>query len=148
MSDLSLISMKPDVELAEYLTGRISVVTGPGETADVVVYSDGERPTNGVANDFIDIFLNGGINGIAYDADFARGNIGVSLYCKMNDDGTVKKNRVERLLDQFYKIVNRCLTEHYYYEYDFPMFLTPTTPDYSSGYSVTTINLRWHSTNN
>ena len=140
-------SIEPDVELKNFLTGRIR--SGEGTSAPIVkVYSDWERPTNELPSDFIVIFINGDIEGVGMDTPFARGYIMVSLYCKMNDDGSVKKNRISKILAQFDDLIEKAITPNYYFEYDAYRFITPTTPNQSSGYSVTTLNLRWATISN
>lgn len=136
-------AISPDIELAEALRGQITVGTTP-----VTVYSDWERPTNGLPTDFITVYINGDIGGVGMDTPFARGYIMVSLYCKMNDDGSVKKNRVRKILEQFDTIVENLLTENYHFEYAADRYITPTTPNVTSGYSITTLNLRWTTTSN
>lgn len=136
-------SIQPDVELKSALDGQISVGTQP-----IVIYSDWERPTNGLPTDFLTIYLNGDIGGVGMDTPYAKGNVIVSLYCKLNDDGSVKKNRIKKILEQFDTLLEKQLTENYYFEYDAPQFITPTTPNQSSGYSVTSLNLRWNTTSN
>jgi len=135
--------IQPDVELAEALKGQILVGTTP-----VKVYSDWERPTNGLPADFITVYINGDIGGVGMDTPYANGYLMVSLYCKMNDDGSVKKNRIRKILEQFDDIVEGLLTENYHFEYTADRYITPTTPNVSSGYSITTLNLRWHTTSN
>ena len=138
-------SIEPDVELKNLLTGRI--YAGDGSNAPLVkVYSDWERPTNELPADFIVIYINGDIEGVGMDTPFARGYIMVSLYCKMNDDGSVKKNRINKILAQFDDLIEKALTTNYHFEYDAERFITPTAPNQSSGYSVTTLNLRWTTT--
>lgn len=140
-------TIEPDVELKNYLAGQIRV--GNGNTAPVVtVYSDWERPTNQLPDDFIVIYINGDIEGVAMDMPFAKGYLMVSLYCKLNDDGSVKKNRVKKLLTQFDELIEKAITAHYHFEYDASRFITPTTPNQTSGYSVTSLNLRWTTTSN
>lgn len=141
-------TIKPDVELKNLLTNRITVGLPGGGTKKVTVYSDWERPTNGLPDDFIVVYLNGDIGGYGMDIPFARGYLMVSLYCKLNDDGSVKKNRVSRILAQFEELIEAHLSENFYYEYDAQRFVTPTTPNQSSGYSVTSLNLRWHTNDN
>lgn len=141
-------SIEPDVELRDFLRGKIVVGLAGGGTQRVTVYSDWERPTNGLPDDFIVIYLNGDVEGIGMENDYARGYLMVGMYSKMNDDGSVKKNRVKKLLAQFDKILEKCVTENFYFEYDSPRFITPTTPNQTSGYSITNLNLRWHTTNN
>lgn len=140
-------SIEPDVELKNYLSGQISVGSG-SSAVEVTVYSDWERPTNLLPDDFIVIYINGDIEGVAMDMPFAKGYLMVNLYCKLNDDGSVKKNRIKRLLEQFDYLVENAVTEHYHFEYDASRFITPTTPNQTSGYSVTSLNLRWTTTSN
>lgn len=141
-------SIEPDVELRNLLKEEISVGLPGGGTQKVAVYGDWERPTNDVPTDFLVIFINGDIEGVGMDTDYASGYLMVSLYCKMNDDGSVKKNRINKILAQFEKRIQKCITENYFFEYDSDRFITPTTPNQTSGYSITNLNLRWHTTNN
>lgn len=140
-------TIEPDVELKNYLSGQIYAGNGSSAT-EVTVYSDWERPTNQLPEDFIVIYINGDIEGVGMDTPFARGYLMVSLYCKLNDDGSVKKNRVKRLLSQFDELIEKSITAHYHFEYDASRFITPTTPNQTSGYSVTSLNLRWTTTSN
>lgn len=134
----------PDKALAEFLDGTITV----GEEAELVkVYSNRERPTNQLPADFITVYINGDIGGVGTKTDYADGYLMVSLYCKMNDDGSVKTNRIRKILEQFEKKIDRKSIEGYFYEYDHEHLITPTTPNQSSGYSITTLNMEWHTTN-
>lgn len=140
--------IEPDVELRDFLRGKISVSLVDGGEEEVIVYSDWERPTNSLPTDFIVVYVNGNVEGIGDDTDFAKGYVMVSLYCKMNDDGSVKKNRVKKILAQFDELISNHLTENYFFEYDTPRYITPTTPNQTSGYSTTTLNIKWHTRNN
>ena len=158
---IKLSSIEPDVELKKFLTGKIHIGEGASAT-NVKVYSDWERPTNELPADFIVIYINGDIEGVGMDTPFARGYIMVSLYCKLNDDGSVKKNRVKKLLGQFDELFiddpdpnnkrlqryKPIITDTCHFEYDADRFITPTAPNQSSGYSVTTLNLRWTTISN
>lgn len=134
-------SIQPDIALKEFLSGEISV-----ETTPVTVYADWERPTNGLDTDFVVIYINGDVEGVGMDTPFARGYLMVSLYCKLNDDGSVKKNRVRKILEQFDTLLEKKVAGDYHFEYEPDRFITPTTPNQTSGYSVTTLNLRWTTT--
>lgn len=138
--------IEPDVELRDFLTGKISVGLAGGGTQKVAIYGDWERPTNDVPTDFLVILINGDVGGVSMDTRFAKGYLMVSLYCKMNDDGSVKKNRIKKILAQFEDLVEGLVTDHYHFEYDANRFITPTTPNFTSGYSLTTLNLRWATT--
>lgn len=141
-------NIEPDAELRDFLKGKIDVGSAGGGTQSVAVYSDWERPTNQLPTDFLVVYMNGDPMGVGMDTPFAKGYIMVSLYCKMNDDGSVKKNRIKKILAQFDELVERCITDNYHFEYDAQRFITPTSPNQTSGYSITTLNLRWHTTNN
>lgn len=136
--------IQPDVELREYLQGR--VVVGEDE-APVAVYGDWERPTNDVPDDFIVIMMNGNPSSVGLNVDYAKGWVMVSLYCRLNNDGSVKKNRVKRILRQFDNLVEGHCTTNYHFKHEAEQFITPTTPNSTSGYSVTTLNLKWTTTN-
>lgn len=141
-------SIHPDVELRDFLTGKINVVVSGEQTAPVSVFGDWEKPTNTSPDDFIICMLNGDFDGVGMDTPFARGFIMVSLYCKLNDDGSVKKNRVGKILEQFDNLVQKKSTENYHFEYATDRFITPTTPNQTTGYSVTSLNLKWTTTSN
>ena len=141
-------SIQPDVELRDFLQGKIRVGLAGGGSRIVTVYGDWERPTNEAPSDFMVVMLNGDVGGVGMDTPYAEGYIVVRLYCKMNDDGSVKKQRVRKILAQFDQLIERLLTEHYFYKYASPRFIAPTTPNITSGYSVTALNLVWHTRNN
>lgn len=141
-------AIHPDVELRDFLQGKITVGLPGGGSKDVTVYGDWEHPTNEAPEDFVIIMINGDINGFGMDIPYAEGYLAVSLYSKLNDDGSVKKLRVEKLLEQFDELVQNRLTDHYFYYYAAPQFITPTTPNMTSGYSITTLNLRWNTNSN
>lgn len=162
-------SIEPDVELRDVLQAlNIHVETVNGSQEKVDVYGDWERPTNELPTDFIVVYKNGTIGGIGMDVDYASGYIMVSLYSKMNDDGSIKKNRTKKLLkqiddlfldkqipdddpildDKIYEKYKPIITDNYIFKHDAQRFITPTTPNQTSGYSVTTLNLMWHTRNN
>lgn len=140
--------IRPDVALKEYLQDEIFAEYADGTMKPVAVYSDWERPTNTLPQDFITIYVNGDIGGVGIDTPYASGYLAVSLYCKMDDSGAVNTIRIEKILEQFDDLIDDVLTENYHFEYDASRFITPTTPNQSSGYSITTLNLRWTTTSN
>lgn len=140
--------INPDVELREFLQGRIVVGVSGGGTTPVQVYGDWERPTNKLPDDFIVLYINGNVDGLGTGIDYAEGYLMVSLYCKLNNDGSAKKNRIKNILKQFDTLVNKTKTQNFFYKFDMNPFLSPTTPNQTSGYSTTTLNLFWHTNNN
>lgn len=141
-------SIHPDVELRDFLQNNIVVGLPGGSTKAVPIYGDWERPTNNLPDDFIVIFLNGDIGGVGMDTPYAHGFIMVSLYSKLNNDGSVKKNRIDKIMEQFDTLIEKHITDNYFFEYAPDRFITPTTPNITSGYSVTTLNLRWNTNSN
>ena len=91
--------------------------------------------------------MNGDVKSVGMSVNYAEGYIVASLYSKLNDDGSIKKNRIQKILAQFDKLVEGRKTENYFFRYDHPRFLTPTTPNINSGYSTTSLNLKWHTNN-
>lgn len=145
---IPISSIQPDVELRDFLQNKIRVGLAGGGSQMVPVYGDWERSTNDAPSDFLVVFLNGDMGGYGMTSPYAEGYIMVSLYCKMNDDGSAKKNRVSKILAQFDGLIEGLLTENYFYKYAPQRFITPTTPNVTTGYSVTTLNLQWHTNNN
>lgn len=145
---IKMSTIHPDRELRDFLTGRIVVGKANGGTEPVTVYSDWERPTNKLPNDFLVVYMNGNISGIGTKTNYAEGALAVSLYSKMNDDGSIKGNRIDKILEQYERLVDRLKTENFFFYFDKERYITPTTPNQTSGYSTTTLNLMWHTTNN
>ena len=145
---MSPSSIEPDVELRDFLQGSVHVGLPEGGTTNIPVYGDWERDTNETPEDFIVISINGDVGGVGMKTDYASGYLMVSLYSKLNDDGSVRKNRVKKILAQFDTLVDKHATDNYFYYYESDRFITPTTPNITSGYSVTTLNITWHTTNN
>lgn len=140
-------SIQPDVELCDFLKGKIRVGLTGGGSKTVAVYSDWDRPTNNPPDDFISVYINGDIQSTGLKTDYANGYIIASLYCKMKSDGSVKKERIAKILAQFDTLVEGLRTKHYFFRYEHDRFLTPTTPNINSGYSITSLNLKWHTNN-
>ena len=146
---MSISHINPDVELCDFLKGKITLpIPGSAETEDVAIYSDWEHSTNNLPDDFIICSLNGDISGVGMDTPFAQGYIMVTIYCKLNDNGSIKKNRINYIISQFDSLIEKKCTEIFFFEYDNDRFITPTTPNESNGYSITSLNLRWTTTSN
>lgn len=132
--------LKPDIELQGLLKGKISV----GSTEKVAIYTNGERSGAKTPDDFIDISYSGSLRFVDTPMSYIKGYLSVSLFVKLNPDGTTKTNRIAKILSQLDDLINRKASEHYYYEYMSEDFMTPTTAYTSIGYSMTTLALRWH----
>lgn len=140
---LKASNIHPDVELRDHLQGHIVVMKANGETEQVTVYCEQDRPTTGMPDDFISIVINGNASSLGADINYATGYVMVVLYCRMNDDGSVKSNRIDKILAQFDEMLDGASTENYFFRFEKERFIMPTSPDQSSGYSSTILNLRW-----
>lgn len=135
-------TVRPDAALSEFLTGKVLV-----KDTEVSVYSDWQQPTTKVPDVFLTVYQNGSPETISHGVDYASGELCISLYCKLNSDGTVNITKVNRVLAQFDTLVDRKVVGGFYFEYDVQRFITPTTPNQATGYSITTLNMSWHTTN-
>ena len=135
--------MKPselnvDIEMKALLSGRISVDSVP-----VPVYAAGEKPTTGVPDDFIEIFYNGYLNSISENRVIVKGAMAVVMSNRLFEDGSVKTNRVKKLLQQFEDCIDGVSTTHYFLKLSPDGFITPTTENQTTGYSTTILNVEW-----
>lgn len=135
--------MKPsditaDIELAQILRTSVQV-----EGSAISVFADGSRPTEFNGDDFIDVVYNGQPEVITHDNKLGGGFILISLYCRLNQDGTIKKNRISKILEQMDTSLLHLAGTKYFYKLNLKTPVTPTTADWSSGYSVTRLNVKW-----
>lgn len=135
--------MKPsditaDTELAQILSTNVKV---DGEF--IAAFGAGARPTEFVGDDFIDIVYNGYPEIITHDGQLGGGLMLISLYCRLNQDGTIKKNRVNKILAQMDTALLRLTGTKYFYKLNLKTPVTPTTADWSSGFSLTRLNVKW-----
>lgn len=134
--------VRPDVELRDMLTDVIST------DVDVIpVFADGDRYVNPVPEDFIDITFNGDPQSMTRDMFFMRGNLALSLFTRLFPDGSIRSSRVQKLLEQIESRVNGVVSANYFYRMDMRFPIVPTTANESAGYSQTTLNVEWQTTN-
>ena len=136
-------TIHPDEELRDFLQGNITVGTSTGGTSLVKVFASAEVPTSNLPKDFISIRLNGSASTLGNDVKFASGYLMLELFCKMNDDGSAKTNRITNILTQFDALLDGATTENFCFHFDKDRFIMPTTTDQTSGYSTTILNLIW-----
>lgn len=129
--------LKVDIELKSLLSG---IVAG---TSPVLVYAEGEMPTDKIPDDFIEILYNGPVDSITDDRFWGRGYMAIALSNRLSEDGSVKTNRVRKILEQFEARINKAKTEHYFFKLTPDGFITPTTANQTNGYSTTILNVEW-----
>jgi hypothetical protein len=135
-----------DKALVSLIKDRISVQLSESESRVVPVYRKGERPNTDSPEEFIEVHNNGIIQAITKPLGIYKGNIAIAVYCQAYPDETIKFNRVESLLGQIEDLVNCKTGNNIYFEVDNANLITPTTYDAESGYSITVLNVEWHTT--
>lgn len=144
---MSVVDIEPEKAIQELLAHN--VIAESGDTIDCVpCYIQGERPNVDVPDDFIEIYQNGNLQSITSPIGFMKGTIALSVFCKSNDDGTAKRNRVRKLLKRAENLVVNKSHGGYFFEISKQNMLTPPVVNFSSGYSMSMLNIQWHTTKN
>lgn len=139
----NIADIQPDAELKQCLEGKITIQTSATDTTTLPVYRQGERPNTGLANEFIDININGVVRAMVHPLGLFRGNLAVSVYCKTQNNGVVKRNRVNAIVSQLEEYLKYRKIGKYFFELNPQNIITPTTINVTSGYSVTVLNVEW-----
>ncbi len=140
---ISIADIRPDAELKQCLEGKITIQTSAADYATLPVYKQGERPNTGLANEFIDININGVVRSKLQPLGLFYGNLAVSVYCKTQNNGVVKQNRVNAIVSQLEEYLKYRKYGKYFFELNPQNIITPTTINVTSGYSVTVLNVEW-----
>jgi hypothetical protein len=143
---MSLSQINPDLQLKEWLNEQITIVVSDTESRKATVYAQGERPNTGLPDEFIEILYNGTIRSLTKPIGVLQGNLAVTIYCKAQPNGTAKFNRVESVMEQLGRLLTNKVTGGFFFEIDLKNIVTPTYIDAATGYSTTTLNVKWHTT--
>lgn len=145
---LEVSAICPNEKLQEYLQGRIVAKDANGKDVTVSVFCSNKVPTSMLPDDFISIEMNGSVYSLGKDIDFASGYLMITLYVRLNQNGTVKDKRISKLLAQIDSLVDKANTGGFFYRYDSSRILMPSYADQAIGYSTTILNLYWTTTSN
>ena len=141
---MTIAELTPDTALAALLDGKVTV----DKNAKVVkVYAQGEQPNVGVDKDYITVVNNGVITSRTKPLGLFTGNLALSVNSKLNNDRTIKLSRMRKLVAQCAEIVNGATSQGFFFEFDATNVITPPTPNDSTGYATTILNVAWHTTN-
>lgn len=143
---MKLSELTPDVALASLFDGKIEVQTSDTDRHTVMCYADGKQPNKGLADEFISVLWNGSARARASHMGCMKGNLALTVYCKTQTDGTVKTRRVRQILEQCQILADGIEAEGFFFRVDPTQVITPTTPNLTTGYSTTVINVEWHET--
>lgn len=137
---MTLDKLSPDVALAALLDGKVTV---DADAKIVKVYAQGEQPNVGVADDYITVLNNGVIRSLTNPIDLFRGNLALSVNCKLNTNRTIKLNRMRKLVAQCVELVDRKTSQGLFFSFDPQNVITPPTLNDTTGYATTTLNVAW-----
>ena len=140
---MTTLTAHPDKALKGILEGKVTVVAGHYEDRIISVYAHGEMPTDKLPDEFIRIERNGSIKTRTNPIGYLYGNLAVTLYVKAQNNGVVKNNRIDSILEQLQGI-DGAVSEGFHFRLSPDNIIAPTYIDPSSNYSLTVINVEWH----
>ena len=140
---MTTLTAHPDKALKSILKDKVTVVAGHYEEYTIKVYAHGEMPTDKLPDEFIRIERNGSIKTRTNPIAYLYGNLAVTVYVKAQGNGVVKNNRVDSILEQLHGI-DGAVSEGFYFRLSPDNIIAPTYIDPSSNYSLTVINIEWH----
>ena len=140
---MTTLTAHPDKALKGILEGKVTVVAGHYEDRIISVYAHGEMPTDKLPAEFIRIERNGSIKTRTNPIGYLYGNLAVTVYVKAQNNGVVKNNRIDSILEQLQDI-DGAVSEGFHFRLSPDNIIAPTYIDPSSNYSLTVINIEWH----
>ena len=140
---MTILTAHPDKALKVILEGKVTVVAGHYEDRIISVYAHGEMPTDKLPDEFIRIERNGSIKTRTNPIGYLYGNLAVTVYVKAQGNGVVKNNRIDSILEQLQGI-DGAVSEGFHFRLSPDNIIAPTYIDPSSNYSLTVINIEWH----
>lgn len=140
---MTISELNPDVALKALLNGKVTVGT---DAKIVKVYAQGEQPNTGVDADYITVISNGVITSWTNPIGQFNGNLALSINCKLNTDRTVKLRRMRKLVEQCVELVDRKTSRGFFFDFNPINVITPPTPNDTTGYASTIVNVAWHTT--
>ena len=140
---MTTLTAHPDKALKGILEGKVTVVAGHYEDRIISVYAHGEMPTDKLPDEFLRIERNGSIKTRTNPIGYLYGNLAVTVYVKAQGNGVVKNNRIDSILEQLQGI-DGAVSEGFHFRLSPDNIIAPTYIDPSSNYSLTVINIEWH----
>lgn len=134
-------SLTPDLALKALLDGKVASDNGV-----LTVYPHESLPNNVSADDFIVIQRNGIVRSLTKPMGVFRGNLALSIYCRLYTDNTANVIKSRRLMQTCEELVNCKTSDGFYFELDATNPITAPNANTTSGYSVAVLNVSWHTT--
>lgn len=143
---ITLAELHPDKALADLLQGKVSIAISSKQNRIVKVYAQGERPNVNLSDEFIEILPNGLIRAMTEPMGVYRGNLALMFYCKAQSNSTAKSNRINSMLSQVESLTHYKHNGKFLFKINANNLITPLSYNASTGYTTTTINIEWHTT--
>lgn len=142
---MKLFELAPDRALAIFLNRQVKLQNSETDKVSVVVYAGNERPNVDLSDEFVEVYVNGLIQSITKPYSYFKGALAVAIYSKLNSDGSVAHARIKNMVQQLETLINSKRTyEDYVFEFNPDNIITTTTPNISTGYATTILNVVWH----
>lgn len=141
---MTLADLTPDVALAALLKGNVKLRKPTSEEYAVEVYEQAKTPNNGNPEVFITLQWNGSARSRSQRLGIYQGALAVTVYCKLYSDTTANTNIVRQIVEQCQRLIHRKRSERVFFTFNPLNVITPTTPNLSTGYSTTVLNVEWH----
>lgn len=142
--------MKPselnaDLSIATLLKGNVKVQTSAKASRAVAVYAQGQQPQTDLADEFIICEPNGKISSLTQPVGIYTGNVALTMYCKCNADGTIKRNRVLSMVEQCTELLHGQSADGFYFGLNADNVIMPMTTNLINGYASMALNVEWRS---
>ena len=141
---MTIADLQPDVALKALLDGKVEVQTSATSKYAIRCYEQGKQPNKGLADEFLTVQWNGGARSRSERLGIYQGALLLSIYCKMQTDNTAKTQRIRQILDQCQGLIHRKREGGFFFTFNPMNVVMPTTPNPTSGYSTTALNVEWH----
>lgn len=146
---MTIAQLQPDVALAALLDGKIELDYGAkGGLQRLPCYADGAQPEKNPPQCFLSVGWNGGAEAVSDPPGIYRGNLLLQVCCRLLNlsatGQTVNRQRVARVLAQVEPLVHRRRSGAFVFGFSPGALVMPTTPNLTTGYSTTILNVRWH----
>lgn len=135
---MTIAELIPDVALKALLDGKVKA---SGKA--LAVYAQGEQPNMGIADDYITVLNNGVITSLTNPIGLLKGNLALSVHCRLNSNRTIKLNRMRKLVAQCVALIDHKTSQGCFFRLDSTNVITPPTPNDTTGYATTTLNVKW-----
>lgn len=141
---MKIAELTPDMALKALLKGNVTV---DADAKAVEVYAQGEMPNVGIGEDYISLYNNGIIRSITEPFGMYKGNIALSVNCKLYANRAINLVRIRRIVAQCESVINeRKPSQGFFFRFDPTNVITPPTQNDTTGYAAMVLNVAWHTT--